>query len=107
MISNGGGDYPIWSRDGKSLLYMDANRRVMEVPYQVKGDAFAIQSPRPWAAAAIRGPTNLVNGRQYDLSADGKRLLVPIQPKDAEERPDNVHVTFLLNFFDELKRRVK
>ena len=47
-----------------------------------------------------------VQGRRYDLSPDGKRLLVPYVPAAAEEQKSNVHVTFLLNFFDELKRKM-
>jgi hypothetical protein len=40
-----------------------------------------------------------------DLAPDGKHFAIFPQAQ-AEERKGNVHVTFLLNFFDEVRRRV-
>ena len=41
-----------------------------------------------------------------DLAPDGKRFAVfPPSGKSAEEK-GSLHVTFLLNFFDELRRKV-
>jgi len=42
----------------------------------------------------------------YDLAPDGKRFVVFPNPSAASEQTGDVHVTFLLNFFDELRRRV-
>ena len=41
----------------------------------------------------------------YDLTPDDKRLLGHVIPGNAEFQPSG-RVTFLLNFFDELRRRV-
>ena len=41
-----------------------------------------------------------------DLAPDGKRFAVPAAPETATPEKGSVHVIFLLNFFDELKRRV-
>jgi hypothetical protein len=41
-----------------------------------------------------------------DLAPDGKRFVVFLAPESPGGRSD-VHVTFLLNFFDELKPRVR
>jgi hypothetical protein len=40
----------------------------------------------------------------YDLAPDGKRLAAMI-PDDANGEKPPTHLTFLLNFFDELRRR--
>jgi hypothetical protein len=42
----------------------------------------------------------------FDLTPDGKRLLIfPASLLKAEEQP-SFHTTVLLNFFDELRRKV-
>jgi hypothetical protein len=41
----------------------------------------------------------------YDLAPAGKRFAVFPELKAPVEEEESVHVTFLLNFFDELRRR--
>jgi hypothetical protein len=41
-----------------------------------------------------------------DLFPDGKRFAVIPRPDATAEQKGSVHVTVLLNFFDELRRRV-
>ena len=41
----------------------------------------------------------------YDLAPDGKRLAALVADNANEEKPPT-HLTFLLNFFDELRRKV-
>jgi hypothetical protein len=41
-----------------------------------------------------------------DLAPDGKRFAVIPRPETAGEQKGSVHVTFLLNFFDEVRRRI-
>lgn len=105
MISNGGGDYPVWLPDGRTLLYQALDGRIMEVAYEAKGDSFLAGKPRPWTEGSLPAFSN-TPGRQYDVSPDGKRLLIVYRLESNEERKGNLHVTFLFNFFDELKSRV-
>jgi hypothetical protein len=42
----------------------------------------------------------------YDLAPDGKRFAVILNADGTAEQKPILHVTFLLNFFDELRRRV-
>jgi hypothetical protein len=64
----------------------------------VKGDTFVADKPRVWLEKP--GSTD------FDLSPDGKRVAV-VTPVAAAEGPKPDHeVAFLLNFFDELRRRV-
>jgi hypothetical protein len=56
-----------------------------------------------WANTQI----NVVGGqnRYFDIHPDGKRFAVFPRPEASNEKQGNVRVTFLLNFFDELRRR--
>ena len=67
----------------------------MAVSFAVKGDALVVDRPRV-RVAKLGGP-------EFDLAPDGTRLavLAPVDTPKAEHE-----VVFLLNFFDELRRRV-
>jgi serine/threonine-protein kinase len=39
------------------------------------------------------------------LAPDGKRFVIFPRPEAATQAKGNLHVTFLLNYFDELRRR--
>jgi Tol biopolymer transport system component/tRNA A-37 threonylcarbamoyl transferase component Bud32 len=105
QISNGGGRYPIWSRDGRELFYETLDNRIMAATYTAKGDSFAPDKPRLWSSTQIMDlfSTGIWN---LDLSPDGKRFVVIPRPDATREQKGSVHVTVLLNFFDELRRRV-
>ena len=58
---------------------------------------------RPWA----EGRHVIFNyARPFDVAPDGKRVAGAISEERAAARTGNVHVTFLLNFLDELQRRL-
>ncbi len=86
----------MWS--GQSLYYLSSDLHVMEVEYSVEGEAFVPTKPRPWSSAPIVTPG-------FDVSPDGQRLAVLV-PDVVAGKTEHLHVTFLLNFFDELRRRV-
>ena len=69
--------------------------------YSVKGDTLVLEKPRPWSNHFIP----FLGGPNFDISRDGKRLLVP-QPQPSEDAKSSLHITFLLNYFDELRRRL-
>jgi hypothetical protein len=88
--------------DGRELLFQTLDGRVMAVGYSVKGDSFAARKPRVWSE------TRLSNGAGmpvYDLAPDGKRLAAILASDQAGGEKPPTHLTFLLNFFDELRRR--
>jgi serine/threonine-protein kinase len=101
-ISTGGGLYAFWSKNGRELFYESPDHRVMVVDYTANGDSFVTGKPRLWSDTHIfyPGVSNL------DLAPDGKRFAVFPAPETAGPEKGSVHVTFLLNFFDELRRRV-
>jgi hypothetical protein len=102
QISGGGGNYPLWSRNGRELFYLAPNR-IMVVSYTAKGATFVPDKPRLWSDHRIVNPGG-GGGRIYDLAPDGKRFAV-FEPPDGEQKPET-HVNLLLNFFDEVRRRV-
>jgi Tol biopolymer transport system component len=102
QISTGGGLFPLWSREGRELVFEASDGRVMAVSYTAKGDSFAAGKPRVWTETRMRtlGPSSA----NYDLAPDGKRLAAMVGDDANGEKPPT-HLTFLLNFFDELRRR--
>jgi hypothetical protein len=98
QISAGGngGEMAVWSRDGRTLLYKGiVDQRVMAMNYSVSGDSFSPGRPHLWSEtqASLQG---------FDLMPDGKRIVgIPSVPQK-----EPTHAIFLLNFFDELRRKV-
>jgi serine/threonine-protein kinase len=102
QISTAGGLYAFWSKNGHELFYETPDNRIMVVDYTVNGDSFVHGNPRPWFDQKIFNPGAI----DLDLAPNGKRFAVPVLPEKARPASGSVHVTFLLNFFDELRRRV-
>jgi WD40-like Beta Propeller Repeat len=97
QISNRGGTVPRWSRSAHELVYQMGDQ-IMAARYSVNGDRFVAEKPRVWIAK--------LGGTEWDLAADGKRVVV-VTPVASAEAPKQEHqVVFLQNFFDELRRRV-
>jgi serine/threonine-protein kinase len=101
-ISTAGGKFPAFSRTSGELFFLGGDDRIMVVSYSITGDSFSAGKPRVWSPTQIRR-----NGviQSFDISADGKRAVIFPRPA-AEEGQGNLHATFLLNFFDEVRRRI-
>jgi serine/threonine-protein kinase len=102
QVSTGGGRYPKWSRTSKELFYRTADSKIMVAPYSVSGESFAPGRPELWSPGQFTERLGSVN---FDLHPDGKRFVVLKIPPQ-EEGPTASKFTFVLNFFDELRRRV-
>jgi Tol biopolymer transport system component len=89
-----GGISPVWSRSGRELFYQGIKDfRVTVTGYSVAGDSFSPARPRPWNDTRVDG---------FDLMPDGKRVvMIP-----AADQKEATHATFLLNFMDDLRRRL-
>jgi serine/threonine-protein kinase len=96
QISTGGGGRPVWSKKAPELFYR-SSEGMMVASYTANGEAFVASKPRLWA-----GKKDL--GEFFDLAPDGKRFAV--LQAEASEQKGPAQVTYLLNFFDELRRRV-
>jgi serine/threonine-protein kinase len=102
QVSTGGGIFPLWSDDGSELLFETVDQHMMAVSYTAKGDSFAAAKPRVWTETRLPSTGNFPN---YDLAPDGRRLAAFVADDANGEKP-LTHLTFLLNFFDELRRKV-
>jgi serine/threonine-protein kinase len=103
QISNSGGAYPMWSRNGHDLFFEALDNHIMVAAYTVKGDSFVADKPRVWSVKSIGGTVGLKN---VDLAPDGKRIVALMPVETAEAQKAQSHVTFLMNFSDELRRKV-
>ena len=103
QISNSGGGYPVWSRNGHELFFGTLDNRIMVAAYTVKGDSFVADKPRMWSEKQLGGTWYVKN---FDLAPDGKRIAALMPVETAEAQQSQNHVIFLENFFDELRRKV-
>src|SRR5262249_7553750 len=104
QVSSGGGAQPRWAPVGREVLYASLAGQLMPVTYTGTGEAFRASKPQPWGAAIPPAPSP--GSWTYDVAPDGKRILT-LQSSElggADSRQSN-KVVFLLNFFDELRRR--
>jgi serine/threonine-protein kinase len=103
QISNAGGIIPLWSRNGHELFYRTEDQRIMVANYTVKGESFVAGKPRVWFGKQLASTGQAVN---YDLAPDGNRFLVLMPAESAQPQEAQNHVILVVNFFDEIRRRV-
>jgi serine/threonine-protein kinase len=103
QISTGGGGYPKWSRNGKELFYGTPDFKIMVVSYTAFGDSLHTDKPQLWSPGQFinRGLGNYT----FDLHPDGKRFAV-LKTPGAEQTAAVNKVSFIFNFFDELRSKV-
>jgi dipeptidyl aminopeptidase/acylaminoacyl peptidase len=80
MVSNGGGSDARWSRDGREIVYVFSDLRMMAVPVRTT-PAVELGTPSTLFAIAIKRWVS------FDMSPDGKRFLVIIPEVVANEQP--------------------
>jgi hypothetical protein len=98
-ISTEGGRYPVWSANGRELLFLGGDAHIRASEYTIQGASFNPGKPRAWSPEAVVRTDPFPN---FDVHPDGKRVAM----FPAEETKGTVHMTFLLNFADELRRRI-
>jgi hypothetical protein len=69
----------------------------MVADYRVEGGSFVAGKPRVWIQRALSVLPS------WDVSPDGKRAIATASP---EGKAPDLHLTFLLNFTDEFRRRL-
>jgi len=103
QVSTAGGAVPRWSVDGRSLFFVDGDNRLMVAAAQFNGDSFSTGPPRPWTATKVEVASGLTTN--YSPASDGKRVLMLVDSSTGQ-KPD-AHVHLVLNFFDEVNRRLR
>lgn len=94
-ISRDGGEEPIWSSDGASLIYRNGDAW-LEVPI-LGGDELGPGEPVVIAEGAYQN----VPGRSFDISEDGSRLIL-LRPFNRSPRSD--HLKIVLGWSEALRR---
>jgi serine/threonine-protein kinase len=94
---------PVWSRNGHELFYRTEDQRIMVANYAVAGESFVADKPRVWFAKRL---ANIGLGGNFDLAPDGKRFVALMPGESPQPRETQNHVTLVVNFFDEVRRRV-
>ena len=102
QISTGGGEFPVWSRNGKELFYRADDSKIMVVNYTASGNSFQADKPRLWSPGQFTTRGTILNYAQHP---DGKRFAVLKAPNAIEPAPIN-KASFIFNFFDELRQKV-
>jgi serine/threonine-protein kinase len=103
QISSGGGTRPVWARNGRELFYLGIDGAMMSVSIDssVGSGTFSAGTPQ----LLFPGPSYYLvqAGRSYDVSADGRFLMIKNTTPRAVSAPQLIVV---LNWVEELKQRV-
>jgi serine/threonine-protein kinase len=99
QISTDGGTEPVWNRNGREIFYRNGNKMMaVEVSTQ---PGFTMGRPRMlFEGSYLPPPFPVAN---YDVSPDGQRFLMV---KPSGEGQPSTQINVVLNWFEELKRRV-
>jgi serine/threonine-protein kinase len=103
QVSTSGGDWPIWSRDGRELFYRSGDA-FMAVLVKTK-PTISLETPKTMfrGTYAFSGTASIGN---WDVSPDGKRFLVIKSPGSAGAGGGPRKINIAVNWFEELKQRV-
>jgi hypothetical protein len=101
QISTEGGNEPAWSRNGRELFYRSGSKMMaVEVTMQ---PTFSAGKPKALFEGQYFAVTPGQAGTAYDVSPDGQRFLMV---KETDRAASNAQINVVLNWSEELKRRV-
>ena len=106
IVSVGGGHHPRWARDTDELFYLRGGppNAVMRVAIRSSRDG-GVDIGTPEVFAEFRFFSRLAGGTVYDVTPDGKRLLVISRGEDGTVSGVE-RINVVVNWFEELKRLV-
>jgi len=103
QVSTGGGERPLWSRDGRELFYVSPTSALMRVGVEPAASWSATTPTMLLKDGSVMTPENNL-GRTYDISQDGQRFLI-VKPVNALNAPPP-QLVVVQHFDEELKRLV-
>jgi len=101
QISTEGGTEPVWSRNGRELFYRSGTK-MMAVETTTQPSFSAGKSRLLYEGQYLTSVFPQL-GTAYDVSPDGQRFLMV---KELEQATSPTQINVVLNWFEELKRRV-
>jgi len=105
QISNDNGHHPIWMPDGGALSYRVGGNEQVVVSVS-SAPSFTFGNPVRVMTEGLPSQTSF-GPRTYDITPDGQRFIVVVPasgPQSGAPATPEIHV--VLNWFEELKRRV-
>ena len=102
QISTDGGNYPHWTKNGRELVYRASTRRWMSVSVSTEGNSLKIGTPQLLFEGEF---VDSADSSNYDVSADGSWFAL-LRFDEKEEQSDESHLTFIFNWFEEVRRLV-
>jgi serine/threonine protein kinase len=104
QVSTHGGVMPVFSRNGKELFYRTVeDQRIMVVTYRVTDDMFVADPPHVLSETRLADVGVSMN---FGLAPDGSHFAVLMSADNQESRETRGHQTIVVNFFDEVRRRL-
>jgi len=101
-VSNNGGVYPVWARNGNELFYRTEDQRVMIARYTAHRGFFRADKPVEWAGQRPANAGGIVGN--FDVTPDGARLAILARVDALDPEPSH-HLLFLENFFADVRKR--
>jgi serine/threonine-protein kinase len=107
QVSDGGGAFPRWSRDGRRLYYR-TDEGLMVASVETSGDTFRAGKPSAALRGAFRGGIAGINlagntFADYDVAGNGERFVM-FPSEGVAGGLSHPHVTLVTHWFDELDR---
>ena len=93
QVSTEGGNQPRWAPNSRELFYRRGNKMM----------AVALTTKPSFTAGTPKELFEIAGGVGYDVAPDGRRFLFI---KEGEDQPAANQLNVVLNWFDELRRRV-
>ena len=103
------GDSVVWPRAAagaaREVFFLDLDSQtIMAASYTATSDALVFDKPHVWSPHRVLD-LGSPPVRAFDLSQDGKRAAVVLNADGTADPKPITHLTFLVNFTDELRRR--
>jgi len=107
QVSDGGGAYPRWSRDGRELFYR-IDTGVMAASIEAVGATLRVGKAHVVFEGPFRGGTTGLgiggySFADYDVAPDGQRFVM-FPAASGTNRAEHPHVTLVTHWFEELAR---
>ncbi|HXY70399.1 MAG TPA: protein kinase [Gemmatimonadales bacterium] len=102
QVSNGGGDEPRWSPDGRELYYLDPSLRLMAAAV-TRGAAFATSGVRPLFSTAPY--FNEAFHQSYEVAPDGRSFYF-LRPAQAAGGPHTPDIVWVENWSADLRAKL-
>ena len=87
QVSSAGGSYAVWSPRSDAIYYRDVPGQIMRVAVRRNRSSVTLDTPTP-----VARPSSLLARVGFDISRDGKRLLMVQEVKTDEQRTASLAV---------------